>query len=87
MTPGAGSGDGGHPGDCGRVTPGAGSGDGGHPGDWTCEPRSRIRVLCGPHPIPMGPDPVPRDPTCALYLSVACPLSDFQHLNWGCLPD
>ena len=51
VTPGAGSGDGGHPGDCGRVTPGAGSGDGGHPGDWTCEPRSRIRVLCGPHPI------------------------------------
>ena len=33
MTPGAGSRDGGHPGDCGCVTPGGGSGDGGHPGD------------------------------------------------------
>ena len=35
-TPGAGSGRGDHPRDCGRVTPGAGSGEGGHPRDCGC---------------------------------------------------
>ena len=46
----------------------------GRPGDWTCEHGCRVWGWCGSHCRHVGLDPVRRDPTCALYLSVSGPL-------------
>ena len=37
--------------------------------------------LCGSHPVRKGQGSVPRSPISTPYLSGACPLRDFQHLN------
>ena len=58
-----------------------------YPKQGSCDPRCWVWGRCGPHPICMGQEPVPGDPTSALYFQrVSSPLrfptSELRLLPW-----